>query len=314
MHPDHAVLFEPLSIRCCELRSRVVVPPMVTNRLLGSPESVEWYTTMAAGGAGLVIVEATRIHRFDDDFSADSVRPVADAIHAAGAVATVQLYFQPPEGRDRPGKLDSSDLVTARERFVRAAKACVAGGFDGVELHGAHGYLLNQFFSPRRNQRTDEYGGSLENRMRLGLECTSAVRQALGPEPLVLYRHTPVEDGSYAIDESVEFARKLVEVGVDVLDISPSSFSAPGDRAAPFMGLGVPVIAVGRLDQPARAVEALREGCCDLVAIGRGQIADPQWANKVKAGDLEAILECYECDAGCFGNLREGLPIECVRH
>ncbi|MCX7643606.1 MAG: CapA family protein, partial [Armatimonadetes bacterium] len=162
---------------------------------------------------------------------------------------------------------------------------------------------------------TDEYGGSLENRMRLGSQIVQAIREVVGDDMLVLYRHTPKEYEGYTIDESVEFAKRLVEAGVDILDISPSSENAPADLAAPFkQAVNVPVIAVGKMARHQRAVEALREGRADLIAIGRGLIADPFWAMKTKMGQLDKIIECRYCNEGCYGNLRSGKPVECIQH
>ena len=105
----------------------------------------------------------------------------------------------------------------------------------------------------------------------------------------------------------------MVKAGVDILDISPASAERPGDRAAPFKKLGVPVIAVNELDEIERALEVLNEGRADLVAVGRGLIADPDWPTKVREGRFDDIVACIRCDEGCFGNLREGIPIECTQ-
>ncbi|MBI2300909.1 MAG: NADH:flavin oxidoreductase [Armatimonadetes bacterium] len=313
MPNPYSILFQPLTIKGVTLHNRVVLPPMVTNRDLNGAEARAWYRQFADGGAGTVIVEAARIPQLGDKLTADSLRPLAESIHAGGAAAVVQLFWPPPERRDRPDRITLDDIGTALGQFEAAAATCRDAGFDGVEPHGAHGFLLNQFFSPRYNTRKDAYGGGLEGRMRLGLEVAAASRAGLGPEPLLFYRHTPNEFDSYGTPETVEFCRRLVAAGVDVLDLSPSSEQAPGDRAAQVKALGIaPVIAVGRLGEPDRALEALREGRCDLVAVGRGQIADPDWANKLADGEPERIEECVLCDQGCFGNLREGKPIECI--
>lgn len=313
MPVDHDALFAPLNVRGYALRNRIVVPPMVSNRDITAADGIEWYGEFAAGGAGLVIVEATRIHRFGDELTPDNLRPVVDAIHGGGAVAAIQLFWAPPDGRDSPTKVSGDDIATAVDQFGRAAAACAEAGFDGVEPHGAHGFLLNQFFSPLTNQRTDEYGGDMEGRMRLGIEVASRVRAALPDEKLLLYRHTPVQDGGYTMDESLQFARKLVSAGVDILDISPASHPQPAEWAAPFKRqCGVPVIGVGRLGEVRRAVEALSEGRCDLIAIGRAHIADPEWTAKVMAGREADLIECFECNEGCYGNLRSGKPVECV--
>jgi len=236
---------------------------------------------------------------------------LVDVCHEGGAVVAIQLFWQPPEGREDSTSVTRDDIETALEQFATAARIAIEAGFDGVEPHGAHHFLPNQFFSPERNRRTDEYGGDLAGRMRMGLEVVRRVRGEIG-DALLLYRHTPVWD--YPLEESLEYATKLVEAGVDILDISPSSHQAPADLAAPFKErVGVPVIGVGRLDLLDRATEAIGNGRCDLLAIGRGQIADPQWALKVWEGRPEDIIECLECNEGCYGNLRAGLPVQCVQ-
>ncbi|HHX64810.1 MAG TPA: NADH:flavin oxidoreductase, partial [Chloroflexi bacterium] len=179
------------------------------------------------------------------------------------------------------------------------------------EPHGAHGYLINQFFSPEQNGRTDAYGGSLENRMRLATQIVEAIRPICGDRMLLTYRHTPVGRG-YGIDESLTLAETLVSAGVDILDLSPSSDEQPGDRAAPFRGLGVPLIAVGRLDEVDRALEVLAEDRADLVAVGRALIADAQWPTKVRRGRMDKILRCIHCD-GCHADLREGRVVGCTQ-
>ncbi|MBI3920667.1 MAG: NADH:flavin oxidoreductase [Armatimonadetes bacterium] len=314
MLTEHAVLFEPLSVKGVNLRNRIVLPPMVSNRDIAEAEGVDWYREFAEGGVGLVIVEATRTFRFDTDLTPDSLRPLVESVHQAGAAIAIQLFMAPEDGRDAPAEMTREDVQRGLERFARAAAICEQAGFDGVEPHGAHGFLLNQFFSPKANERTDEFGGGLDGRMRMGLEVVRSVRSAVNGDFLVLYRHTPVGDG-YGLEDSLIFAQQLEEAGVDILDLSPSSDQAPADRAEPFKQVvKVPLIAVNGLNAHARAVEALTAGRCDLVAIGRGLIADPEWPKKTLEGRLQDIVRCTQCDQGCFGNLRSGLPVECVQH
>ena len=313
---DTSPLFEPLEVRSKLLRNRLVMPPMVQLRNITSPEGVEWYRERAAGGAGLVIVEATAVNRFGTELTVGSLRPLVDAIHAGGALAAIQLFpitFDFPRSEPPPAPADVSidDIARIVDEFHHAASICWGAGFDGVEPHGAHGYLINQFFSQEKNTRTDQYGGSLENRMRFGLSIVNTVKPACSDGMLLLYRHTPVGK-AYDMDDSLTFCSKLVEAGVDILDISPSSDEVPGDRAEPFKRFGVPVIAVGALDVPERAAEVLAEDRADLVAIGRGLIADAYLPKKMKDGRLHEIIECTKCDELCFGNLRQGVPIACV--
>ncbi len=148
--------------------------------------------------------------------------------------------------------------------------------------------------------------------MRLALRIVEAVRPICADTMLLLYRHTPVGEG-YGIDESLVLTEALVNAGVDILDISPASVEQAGDRAAPFTRFGVPVVAVNELDESSRALEALNEHRADLVAIGRGLIADPDWPIKMLEGQEDAIVRCIRCDVKCFGNLRKGIPIECTQ-
>ena len=294
------------------LRNRIVMPPMVVNRGLTSPEGCEWYGQHAAGGVSLVVVEATNSVRFESELTAENLRPLAEAIHQGGALAAVQLFPGIRGQTTTPMQVTRADIERLLNQYRRATEICVQAGFDGVEPHGAHGYLLNQFFSTTHNQRTDEYGGSLAGRMRLALDILATIRPiAQQAGMLILYRHTPLRAGfGYTMEESVALAAELVKAGVDILDISPASDAAPGDRAAPFMRLGVPVIAVNELDRVPRALEVLNEKRATLVAVGRGLIADPEWAIKVRDGRLDAIIACTGCDQ-CREDLKQGVSVGC---
>jgi len=312
MNLDVTPLFEPLTVKDRTIPNRIVMPPMVSNRSIVGDDGIEWYRERAAGGVGLVIVEATAVNRFVEELTAENLGRLVEAIHEDGALAAIQL-FPVTFGSDiSPGELTLEQIREIVQLFERASEICARAGFDGVQPHGAHGYLINQFFSPANNERTDEYGGILENRMRMGIEVVRASRKGLGEDRLILYRHTPSQKESYTIEESLAFAEKLVSEGVDVLDISPASEELPADRAEPFRGLGVPVIAVNQMDDVGRALEALNEGRADLIAVGRGLIADPLWPGKVRDGRFDELVSCTRCNEGCFGNLREGIPIECV--
>ena len=312
MSVDVTPLFRPLKVRDRELRNRIVMPPMVGLRPLTSPEGVEWYGSHARGGVSLVIVEATAVNRFGLGLTAETLKPLVDAIHDGGALAAIQL-FPVTFGRVvSPDEVDRTEIEEIVACYRTAAEVCADAGFDGIEPHGAHGYLLNQFFSPVQNRRTDEFGGgTLDNRMRLARTVVEAVRPACDSGMLLLYRHTPIGQG-YGIEESIILAYELVKAGVDILDISPAGDKVPGEQAAPFRKLGVPVIAVKNLDEIDRALDALNAGRADLIAIGRGLIADPDWPIKVREGRFDDIVECTKCDEKCFGNLRTGVPIECT--
>ncbi len=313
MTGDAAPLFTPLQVKHKTLRNRIVMPPMVVNRGLTTPQACEWYGRRAVGGVSLVIVEASDSIRFGTEFTGPNLRPLVEAIHAGGALAAIQLFPGRRGQAISPMDLSREDIRRMIDQYSLAAEICAEAGFDGIEPHGAHGFLLNQFFSPVRNQRVDEYGGSPVGRMRLASEIVQAIRPiAERAGMLILYRHTPLRDDfGYGITESIALAQALVSEGVDILDISPASGIAPGDRAAPFTRLGVPVIAVNELNLLPRALEVLRYSRASLVAVGRGLIADPDWPIKVRDGRDDEIVECVCCDE-CHADLGRGIPVRCT--
>ncbi len=312
MAHDVTPLFQPLAVKGKKFRNRVVMPPMVVCRDLTGEDGQEWYGQHAAGGVGLVIVEATGVVEFGSRLTAENMKPLVNAIHAGGALAAIQLYPGAFGQHVAPADLSADKVGELISRYRTAAAVCAAAGFDGIEPHGAHGFLLNQFFSPVQNKRTDEYGGGPEGRMRLAYQIVEAVKPiADSAGMLVLYRHTPVGKG-YGIVESLVLAALLVKAGVDILDISPSGDGMPGERSAPFMALGVPVIAVNNMNHVERALETLREKRATLIAVGRGLIADPYWPEKVRSGRFEEIVECTDCD-NCFGDLDRGEPVICAQ-
>ena len=322
MNDNFPNLFTPLSLEGRTLRNRVVLPPMVTNMDPVTFRGRCWYAERARGGVGLVIVEATRLHRFQEESFRAGLGPLTAAVHAQGAALAIQLFAEPKVGEEPVGVSAGEECrgITPEEirakvtAFAQAAEICQEAGFDGVEPHGAHGFFLNQFFSPAHNQRQDEFGGSLEGRMRFGVEVVQAVREATGPDFLIFYRHT-AQTEDYPLEDSQIFASRLAEAGVNVLDISPSTASQHADLAAGIKSVvDVPVIAVGGMSDPAAAEAALAARKCDLVALGRGLIADALWVEKVQAGKLGDLIECLECNQGCFGNLRSGKPISCAQN
>ena len=322
-------IFKPLRIKQVALRNRVVMPPMVTNMMLDgvSEQALWWYFERAKGGVGLVIVEALWVESFRKEAFRRELRGLSEKIHGAGAAAAVQLFKRPLAGGEhvsvcgeeghRP--ITTEELASVPAEFAAAAKAVKEAGFDGAEIHGAHGFFLNQFFSPLTNQRPDGYGDSLDGRARLGLESARSVRQAVGDDFLLFYRHTPEETvkGGYSLTDSIAFCRRLVEAGVDVLDISPSTRQGgahAGLAAEIKKAVRAPVIAVGGMNDPEDAEKALANGSCNLCAIGRGLIADAHWVEKLKAGKEDDIIVCEECNEGCFGRLRSGVPIGCTQN
>jgi 2,4-dienoyl-CoA reductase-like NADH-dependent reductase (Old Yellow Enzyme family) len=227
----------------------------------------------------------------------DAGAPAIVQISHAGGVATKKVIHNQPAGPSATGKtrmLTVSELHSITGQFGAAAERALKAGFDGVELHGAHGYLLNQFFSPLLNKREDEYGGSLEKRMRFPLEVTKEVRRRLEKNKLLLYRLGSDDLAPHGthVEDAIVFAQKLVEAGVDILDVSggmcgsnPKQFKQVKGYFIPQatavkQAVNVPVVGVGGITEPAYANQLVQEGKVDLVAVGRALWRDAEWAQK----------------------------------
>jgi 2,4-dienoyl-CoA reductase-like NADH-dependent reductase (Old Yellow Enzyme family) len=320
---SYAALFEPLVVRGKTFRNRIVMPPMVSVRNILSGEGRRWYAEHARGGVGLVIVEGTPLGLLVDEFLPE-LRMLVDAVHEHGSLIAIQLFTngQPGSGTTffekafEPHELTREELAGLIRHFGRAAAVCRQAGFDGVEPHGAHGYFLTRCFSPLHNHRKDEYGGPVTNRMRTAVEICRKIRSTARGKMLLLYRHSPVEEeeGGYGLADTIRLVTKLVQEGVDILDISPSHGERDGEYSeAVRLAADRPIIARGGLDEPDRALAMLTNHRADLIAVGRGLIADPDWPNKLREGRLDDIVKCIRCNEKCYGNLKKRIPIACTQ-
>ena len=361
------VLFSPVTIGGMEVPNRVVMPPMTT-RLANpegyvTDALVAYYKARALGGVGLITVEMgspERVgrHRFRelglyDNRFLPGLRHLVNALHDSGAVVSVQLGHggsrarravsgETPIAPSRiptsvyeiepetvvPSEMSANRIEQTMLAFVEAARRAGRAGFDLVELHGAHGYLISQFLSPAENTRTDQYGGPLENRARFALDILRRIKCEVPGLPVVF--RLGVEDffpGGLTFEEGLRVARWTQEAGVDALSITAGHYrSLPGaERMIPpmaypegtFLDFGarvkvevdVPVIGVGRLGNPAMARTAVESGKVDLVALGRTLIADPNWVRKVRFG--ASLRRCLSCNH-CVNSMRSGAHISCV--
>ncbi|ANF57450.1 NADH:flavin oxidoreductase/NADH oxidase [Halotalea alkalilenta] len=331
-------LFEPFKLKDVHLRNRIAVPPMCQYMAEdGMPN--DWhgvhYASIARGGAGLVIVEATGVSPEGritphctglwNDAQRDAFVPIAASIKAAGAVPGIQLGHagrkasanRPWEGDDHlaegdprgwqtiapsalafganlpkvPREMSLEEITRVREDFVAAARRALEAGFEWLELHFAHGYLGQSFFSPHSNQRTDAYGGSRENRSRFLLETLAAVRE-VWPEHLPLTaRFGVIEfdgDDERTMTESIELVREFKAGGLDLLSVS-IGFSTPEANipwGPGFMGpiaqrvgreSGLPVASAWGFGTPELSQKAITSGELDLVMVARAHLADPHW-------------------------------------
>jgi NADPH2 dehydrogenase len=241
------------------------------------------------------------------DSSISGFEKLASALHAVGAPAIVQISHaggvtnkrvigvEPagPSPREKSRMLEASEIYTIVDDFGLAAERAVKAGFDGVELHGAHGYLLNQFFSPLFNRREDEFGGSLEKRMRFPLLIVEKVRRILG-DRLLLYRlgSDDLAPNGTHIEDSIAFAQRLEMSGVDIIDVSGGMCGSEPRQLRQIKGyfvpqaseikknVKVPVIGVGGITDAEYADKMVNEGKVDLVAVGRALWTNSQWAEK----------------------------------
>jgi 2,4-dienoyl-CoA reductase-like NADH-dependent reductase (Old Yellow Enzyme family)/thioredoxin reductase len=347
-------LFSPIKIGRMELNNRFVIPPMATNLAnedgTVSQGLIDYWVARAKGGWGLLILEFTAIDPLGkvgpchpclwSDKFIDGLRKMTDAVHKCGAKMAVQLSHtgrqttqriidipgaQPvsaspipcPLDREIPRELSSEEVYVLIEKFGDAAVLARDAGFDAIEIHGAHGYLLAQFMSEYSNKRIDEFGGSLHNRMRFPIEVIHNVRRKIGASFPLLFRMSGEErvPGGRTLEESRVVARMIEKAGVDAIDVSVGvAGSAQYIFASPAVPPGfllsvsqeikkavsVPVIAVGRINHPLIAEDAIGSGKADLIAWGRPSLADPELPNKVAAGQLDEICPCIYCSQGCL--------------
>src|SRR5262249_34608228 len=361
------ILLTPARIGEVEIPNRIVLPSMTTRAAdtdgFVTEDTLAYYQARVAGGVGLVTVEMAspekagrhRHHElgiYDDRFL-PGLTQLAELVHRGGAKASIQVghggghtrrdicgeapiapsaiphpVFEVTFETIVPEAMTKSRIEQTRTTFVEAAQRAQRAGFDCVEIHAAHGYLISQFHNVFENRRSDEYGGWLEHRSRFGLEILRAVKAAV-PGMAVIYRIS-VED---FFSEGMHFAEGeqvaiwAAQAGADALHVTAGHYRSLPSAAmmippmrlpeATFLEhaaairtqVGIPVIAVGRLGDPATASEAVARGKADFIALGRTLIADPEWVNKLRRG--EPARRCLACNT-CVNEMRGGAKLGCV--
>lgn len=356
-------LFQPININAVQIRNRLLVPPMVTNYCHAdntvSERLIAYHVARARGGFGLIIVEDFAVHPWGKGFPAipglwedrfiAGCRRLTAAVHGAGGKIFAQLYhagaqtteavigiqplapsaFLHPLKGVLPRELTVGEIEEIVACFGQAAHRSREAGFDGVEVHGSHSYLVAQFMSPYTNRRTDRYGGDLLGRLRFPLDILASIRRCAGGDFPVVMRFAGDERVSEGrgIEESRVVARLLEDAGYDALHVTTATTASLPYIAPPYytpVGLNVgyaeqikkvvsiPVITTGRISDPVLAEHFLAQGCADMVGMGRASIADPELPNKTAAGLLEDIRPCLACLQGCIGYLYQGRAITCT--
>ncbi len=360
------VLYTPAKIGRLTLKNRFIQSPMHTRFATEfgevSPQITSYLQERARGGVSLIILENTAIDweigraagnpiRIDQDVFISGLSDLTESIHQEGCLIAAQLHHAGrqngignTEGEvgpvapsaiasaaigDVPRELRKDELPKIVEQFAKAAKRAVDAGFDMVEIHGSHGYLLTQFLSPQSNVRTDEYGGSFENRARFPLEVVQAVRDAVGPDFPVSYRVSIEErtPGGMEIEEGIEFC-KLIEGLVDVFNVTVATYESmdsifmmqgvePGQLlpliARVRASINKPVIGISRLGWALEAsASAVESGELDFVGLARTQLTDPHLVNKTQVGDDARVRRCIACNECVGGFLFKGWRLHCV--
>lgn len=356
-------LFTPMKIGAIEIPNRIVVPPMVTNYCNPDGTTTERYISYhearAKGGWGLIITEACAIdprgRGFSfmaglwDDSQIESHRVLTSCIHQYETKIFLQIFhagrqtnkkvidMEPvapspipcPVKMEMPHELTVEEIHDIIEKFGDAALRAKTAGYDGVEIHGAHGYLIAEFMSSYANKRTDQYGGCLANRLRFPLEIIENVRRKVGPDFPIGFRISGdefVTEGNTIVDTRA-IAPILEEAGINVLHVSAGCY-ASSDKFIPPSAVqhgnlthlaaeikkvvNIPVITVSRINEPMIAESLLAAGIADFVAMGRASLADPDLPLKAAESRFDDIRMCIGCEQGCLERLFADEPIRCL--
>ncbi|MDV3129917.1 FAD-dependent oxidoreductase [Mycobacterium sp. 21AC1] len=364
--PILAPLFEPITLGNVEVRNRVVMTGHGTGMAkdyLPTDQHVAYYRERAIGGAGLIGMAFPQIHPTSQDVPGEprawlpeivpGLRKISAAVHEYGARIVMQLGHGGRQGHstfteralwgpsntpcpfnlEMPKAMESEDIDEIVEAHAVGARHAKQGGMDGVEIHSGYGgYLLASFLSPFSNHRGDEYGGSLENRMRIVMRVIDAVRAEVGPDFLVginLQGHD-FSPGGLQTGDAQQIAQAIAATGkIDYICVKAATYLAAhqnvpdmqhpkriweGLAAAVKSVVDIPVIAVGRINDPMDAADILHLGHADMVAMTRQQIADPETVNKMRQGRLDEIRRCIGCNQGCIDRLFAVTHSSCVHN
>lgn len=355
-------LFKPFRIKNLELKNRIVMPGLASFLIEDdgsiTDKTIEHYRRRAAGGPAMVIVEAHAVApegvvsnhqaRIYDDRFIEGLAKIVAAIKSEGCVPGIQIhhagrqtsarvikrkpYAPSPlpcptiRGEVEPMSVDAIQEIV--QKFGDSAVRALQAGFELLEIHGAHGYLINQFLSKFSNIRNDQYGGTTEARTRFAKEVIELIRKRVGDDFPLSFKISAQEfvpDG-LDVDESIEILKQLVPLGLDIVQVSAGNDDTPEwicqpmfmkkaclmDSAARIKKvLDVPVMSVGRINDPIVADTIIAEGKADLVCIGRGLLADPEMPRKAQAGQIEDIRTCIACNTCMESIFRKG-RIECL--
>ena len=344
-------VFEPIQVGALTLKNRLVVSAMLTNLAAADGSATEAYVAYheakARGGWGLIITEdypiapnagtSKTLPMIYNDTLAASHAKLAERVHAAGGKIFIQLYHAGRETTSAvtgempeiPRELSKAEIAEIIEQFATNAYYVKKAGFDGVEIHGASGYLVGEFLSPFSNKRSDEYGGTIRGRAKFAIDLVKAMREKVGPDFPISFRLCTAEyvDGGLTIEETKVIARLLEEAGVNLLHCTQGVYASRPVITPPYMiprasfvdnaaeikkVVSIPVVAVGGINDIDLADEILVSGKADMVTMARASLADPELPNKAQAGEYDRILHCIGCVQGCQGENSKGNHVRCL--
>jgi mycofactocin system FadH/OYE family oxidoreductase 2 len=362
-------LFTPLQIGPITVRNRITYSAHSAyygERVTGWPSErhVYYHSERAKGGVGLGVFEAVRVVPNTlssaravggfDPAALPAFRAVVEACHTHGMPLVAQLVHMGRQmtstetrlplyapsaipcglNREIPHAMSQAEIAELVQAFGQSARMMREAGFDGVELHAAHGYLIQQFMSPFSNRRTDEYGGSLDNRLRFAQELIEEISAAIGSDRVLGLRLSADEftEGGLTLDDTREIARRLEATGkIHYLSVSQCNYNPPSfptmipDETFPmgaFVYLAssirdvvrIPVFAVGRIKDPVQAEHIVADGHADMIIMTRALISDPELPNKAREGRFDDIRLCISCNQGCVGMIHAGKPMTCLQN
>ncbi|HJV80663.1 NADPH-dependent 2,4-dienoyl-CoA reductase [Noviherbaspirillum sp.] len=364
-------LLAPLDLGFTTLRNRVIMGSMHTgleDRFYNYPKLAAYFRERAKGGVGLIVTGGISPNRqgwllpfggtVSNVLDVMNHRCVTDAVHEEGGKIVMQILhagrygYQPfvvsasalksPISKFTPRALDEKGIARTIRDYVRCAKLARRAGYDGIEIMGSEGYLINQFLCARTNRRTDRWGGSIENRMRLPVEIVKQVRAAVGSDFIIMYRHSLLDlvEGGNTWEDVVAVARALEQAGVNIINtgvgwhearvptivtsVPRAAFRSLAGRLR--QAISIPVVASNRINTPEVAEDILATGDADMVSMARPFLADPEFVNKAASGRADEINTCIACNqacldhtfankrASCLVNPRAGHETELVYH
>jgi len=356
---EFPLLFSPIKVNGMELKNRIVMTGVGLGYITEGEVSdrlIDFYTIRARGGVGLIILGAAKIDEYsgwveqlsvEDDRFIPGLARLAKAVQSEGARVVAQINHMgrfvhssqiggrtavsaspvaSPYTGETPRALELEEIPEVQDKYAEAAVRIKKAGFDGIEFLAC--YLVSQFLSPLTNQRTDAYGGSLENRMRFGVEVAEKIRKAVGPDFPFQVRFSGSEfiEGGSPLTEGCVFAAELEKAGADLINLT----GGPHETQVPQITMNVPhgtyvylaqniksvvsvpVMTSNRINDPAIAEQIIRDGQADLVAMARGLVVDPEMPNKARTGKAHLIYHCLACNQGCMDNLFRNQPVTCL--